>query len=82
MSVDPFRKPEAKPRLAYREGELAAALGVSVRTLNEWRHSQGLPFVTINKRPLYLADSVTAWLKAREVRQTPTTSAQAAHDGQ
>ena len=62
---DPFRKPETKQRLAYREGELADALGVSVRTLFDWR-KQGLPFVTVNKRPLYLADSVAAWLRSKE----------------
>ncbi len=66
MSANPFTKPEQKPRLAYREKELAEAVGVSVRTLNDWRRNKGLPFVSVNGRPLYMADSVVAWFKSQE----------------
>jgi predicted site-specific integrase-resolvase len=62
---DPFTKAAAPIRLAYRERELADSLGVSVRTLFDWR-KRGLPHVMVNKRPLYLADTVAAWLKAQE----------------
>lgn len=67
-AADPFTKPEPQARMAYRERELAEALGVSIRTLFDWRR-QGLPFVSVNGRPLYMRESVTEWLKARETRE-------------
>jgi len=55
------------------EGELAAELGKTIRTLQMWReHRKGPPFVRLGRQTLYRRDSVIGWLKANE--QQPARS--------
>lgn len=63
---------EVPDRLAVRADELAAMLGVGVRTIRQWAASGDLPCVRMlapgARRPLLLfrVDAVRQWLAERE----------------
>jgi hypothetical protein len=49
------------------EEKFAAELGVSIRTLRNWRQRRsGPPFVTIGKKIVYGKTSGLAWLQSQE----------------
>jgi DNA-binding transcriptional MerR regulator len=49
------------------EEKFAAELGVSIRTLRNWRQQRyGPPFVTIGKKIVYGKSSGLAWLQSQE----------------
>jgi predicted DNA-binding transcriptional regulator AlpA len=68
---------ESMPRLLAIEyvtpEQLAAELGISVRTLHRWhtaRQGQGPPRVVLGRVVIYRRSSVLAWIESREERLT------------
>jgi hypothetical protein len=59
--------PSSIPRLALRPRDLAAALGVSERLLQNWRRDYGLPYVRLGETVLHPVDGVRAWLHAKSL---------------
>ena len=58
-----------KPRLMYSPADVAAMLGVSARTLGEWRFTGAGPaFVKVGALVRYPHDALTDWM--RENQQT------------
>ena len=57
----------AKPgrKLAWSDVELARRLGISARLVYTLREEEGLPFVRLRGRIVYLPAAVEAWLAAR-----------------
>lgn len=57
------------------EEELAALLGVEPATLVAWRYRrQGPAFIKVGRLPRYRTEDVDAWLAARTVTTSDTTS--------
>lgn len=49
------------------EDEVAEVAGVAVQTLRNWRVQRtGPPFTKIGREPVYLRESLLAWLKRNE----------------
>lgn len=61
---------ELRRKLGYlTEAEVAAILGVELKTMKNWRAAKdGPPHTQAGGSTLYRIDSVTKWLAAREVR--------------
>lgn len=61
---------ELRRKLGYlSEAEVAAVVGVEVKTLKNWRAAKdGPPYSQAGGSTLYRIDSVTKWLASREVR--------------
>lgn len=49
--------------LALRPKDAAAALGISERTLWDWTHQHGLPYVQRGRLILYPVDGIRLWLR-------------------
>lgn len=61
---------EAPLRLALREREAAEAIGVSVKTLRNWRMSptpKGPRFCRVNRSIFYRVGDLDAWLASHAV---------------
>lgn len=73
MSGNPLiqSQPSSIQRLALRPRDLAAALGVSERTLLDWRRDYGLPYVRLGETVLHPVDCVRAWLQANSLGHGP-----------
>ena len=58
-------------RIAVDRTGLAKVLSVSVTTIDRWRQ-QGLPYFRLdNGKPMFVLDSVKAWMQSREIVATP-----------
>jgi excisionase family DNA binding protein len=56
------------------EKELAEALGLPLGTVRRLRYEGEIPYVMIGRgRPIYLAESIIAWLKRKEVSDSDGT---------
>ena len=56
-----------KPRLMHSPAEVAAMLGVSARTLGEWRFTGAGPaFVKVGSVVRYPHDALTDWMQANQ----------------
>jgi hypothetical protein len=65
------RQQSAPPRLTYRLSELAAALGVSKRLLEQTRAAGRLvkPDLRIGRVTLWRVDTITSWLDGQAPRR-------------
>jgi excisionase family DNA binding protein len=64
------------------EKELAEALGIPLGTVRRLRYEDKIPYVMIGRgRPIYLAESIIAWLKRKEVSNSYAKAAKTPAEG-
>ena len=66
------RQTDELGRIAVDREGLTKIVPVSVSTIDRWKRNEGLPYVRLdNGKPIFILESVAAWLKSREIIATP-----------